>query len=124
VSRTPVREALDRLGALRLVESLPRRGTRVVPLDSDRHRQTLETLLPLVVESVRLAVEIADETQVRGLVARSSEDIPDPMTADGVFEYAIDLLGAGRVARAWRDLVPHVRRHWTLVRGPEAGHPG
>jgi len=41
VSRTPVREALDRLARIHLVEVFPRRGTVVPPVDAARYADTL-----------------------------------------------------------------------------------
>ena len=51
MSRTPVREALIRLEAERLVELVPRRGARVLPIRADDMREIYEILTALEPEA-------------------------------------------------------------------------
>lgn len=118
VSRTPAREALDRLAAISLVEVKPRRGSQVTPLDPARTRHTLEALLPLCVESVKLVTDLASDRERRGITARIDQLDPtlgsDLFRVDGLFEYVVVAVANSRMWRTWNDLVPHVRRHWTI----------
>src|SRR5260370_14947627 len=56
VSRTPVREALQRLEDEGLVETLPGSLTRVVPLDTQAARETFPVVATLHALATRLAV--------------------------------------------------------------------
>jgi len=117
VSRSPVREAVDRLAMIGLVEVESRRGTRIAALDADRYRDTLDALLPLVTESTRIAVDVASELEQRRLLNRI-EQLGDDGVAllgpDGLFSAVFAVLGNDRALRLYTDLVPHVRRMWTL----------
>ncbi len=55
MSRTPVREALIRLHNEGLVELIPRRGMRVVPLSPEDMREIYEVLTALEVAAVEIA---------------------------------------------------------------------
>ncbi len=57
VSRTPVREALIRLEREGLVEVLPRRGMRVVPISPDDMREIYEVLICLEARAASLLAE-------------------------------------------------------------------
>lgn len=117
VSRSPVREAMARLAIIGLVEVAPRRGTRIAPLDRERYTDTVEALLPLLVESVHIVVPIADERQRRGLstrLERRGVDASGLVRADGFFDFVMRVLGNDRAYRLFEDLVPHVRRMWGL----------
>ncbi|WUV84233.1 GntR family transcriptional regulator [Streptomyces sp. NBC_01476] len=67
VSRHPVREAFRRLEAEGLLESLPRRGVRVVQLDRDELRIVREVRLALELIAVQHTVERADEATMSAL---------------------------------------------------------
>ena len=54
ISRTPVREALKRLESEGLVEVVPRRGMRVVPLSPDDMREIYEVLTSLETTAAEL----------------------------------------------------------------------
>src|SRR6478752_1381369 len=58
VSRTPVREALNQLAAMGLVEILPQRRTRVTPIDPERLRALLSTIGTLLRGIVRDATPL------------------------------------------------------------------
>jgi len=61
VSRHPVREAFRRLEAEGLLKSVPRRGVRVVELDSDELKIVREVRLALELIAVRRTVERSDD---------------------------------------------------------------
>src|SRR5579864_6094413 len=61
VSRTPVREALQRLEDEGLVETLPGALTRIVPLDTQAARQAFPVVAVLHALATRLAVESLTE---------------------------------------------------------------
>ena len=72
VSRLPVREAFRRLEAEGLLESLPRRGVRVVQLDGDELETVREIRVALELMAVRRTVERGDEevlTELRAMLA-------------------------------------------------------
>ena len=54
VSRTPVREALIRLENERLIELIPRRGMRVIPLVPEDMREIYQLLTSLEVTAVEI----------------------------------------------------------------------
>lgn len=125
VSRSPVREAVGRLAAMGLVEVESRRGTRIAVLDDHRYRETLDALLPLVVESTRIAVDVASEHERRRLLTRVNELGGDGVALlgpDGLFGVVFAVLGNDRALRLYTDLVPHVRRMWNLA--PDARAEG
>ena len=57
VSRTPVREALIRLEAEKLIELIPRRGMRVLPLVPSEFFQISEVTIVLEVKAISLLVQ-------------------------------------------------------------------
>lgn len=118
VSRTPVREALDRLTAIGLATMLPGRGSIVAPLDARWRDEVLETLGAVLAAAVRLVVEIADDRERRTLEVRLDQrggvSAPDLFRPDGPFEQLLVVLANPRILRAWHELVPHVRRAWNL----------
>ena len=116
VSRTPVREALDRLARIHLVEVFPRRGTLVAPVDRQRYADTLEALGPVVEEAVRLVVRLGPDRDRRALATalRSADDAPALFAEPGPFDLATTFLRNDRLRRAWLELLPHVTRTWNL----------
>lgn len=114
VSRTPVREALDRLARNHLVEVFPRRGTVVPPVDEARYADTLEALGPVVEETLRLVVRLGSVSERRALAASVASDATHLFAPDGVFDRVTVLIRNERLRRAWLELVPHVRRTWIL----------
>lgn len=73
VSRHPVREAFRRLEAEGLLQSLPRRGVRVVELDSDELKIVREVRLALELIAVRRTVERGDQATMSALRAALEE---------------------------------------------------
>src|SRR5690242_1549936 len=61
VSRTPVREALNQLATMGLVEILPQKRTRVTPIDPTRLRSLVETVGTLLQGVVRDATPLLTE---------------------------------------------------------------
>src|SRR3569623_3472157 len=61
VSRTPVREALNQLSTMGLVEILPQRRTRVTPIDPVRLRELIATVGVLLAGLVRDATPLLTE---------------------------------------------------------------
>lgn len=124
VSRTPVREALDRLARVHLVEVFPRRGTVVARVDHTRYADTLEALGPVVEETMRLVVRLSGESDRRVLASavRGAAGAPDLFGAGGPFDRVTELLGNDRLRRAWLELTPHVVRAWNVE--PDLVPPG
>lgn len=83
VSRTPVREALQRLERTGLVEVAPNRYTRVSASTEKVQRDTLEFVVHFLGAALKIAVERADETVLAGLVA-VADDVVEASRADDV----------------------------------------
>lgn len=66
LSRTPVREAIQRLASDGLVEVIPRRGTRVLPLRADDVREIHQIARALELEAAIL-LAVAPERDLAGL---------------------------------------------------------
>lgn len=105
MSRTPVREALLLLEAEGLVEMIPRRGVRVVPISRSDIRDVLVILTALEVTAVRLLAEqrpTAD--QLRRLtdacaameLALESQDPDEWLEADDTFHRTLMVLSGNR----------------------------
>lgn len=94
MSRTPVREALLRLEADGLVELIPRRGARIVPVSIDDMREIYEILTALEPEAAAyVALNHRDESELSDLVeatddmerAIAENDLDAWAAADGRF---------------------------------------
>lgn len=119
VSRTPVREALQRLEDEGLVETLPGGLTRIVPLDTQAARQAFPVVAVLHALATRLAVESlaeqdlaflrqANESLVAALEAR---DVTGAIQADDRFHNVFVRASANsEVQHALDRLMPKVRR--------------
>lgn len=79
VSRTPVREALRRLGQEGLVEMLPRRGVMVVPLTVQEYLYWLDVREMLEGMAARLAAQTANTAGIAKM-----RRLFDPFSAGGV----------------------------------------
>ena len=98
MSRTPVREALIRLEAEGLVELIPRRGARVLPIQAEDMRAIYEILTALEPDAAaRLAARKPSEEELAPLVqatrdmeaALEKEDLDTWAEADDRFHVAL-----------------------------------
>lgn len=120
MSRTPLKEALVRLEQEGLIEILPRRGVRVLPLDSDDVADIFEVLSSLEMLAVRrLAARTdnaAEVARLRELVDRmkaalEADDLDAWVTADEAFHRElVDASGNKRLAAAARTLLDQSQR--------------
>lgn len=108
-SRTPVREAVQRLAAEGLVEIIPRRGTRVLPLRTDDVREIHQIARALELEAATILAVLPErdlspiETAVAGMEeALAREDRDDFVVHDSAFHHAV-VHGCGnqRLARLY-----------------------
>jgi len=114
VSRLPVREAFRRLEAEGLLESLPRRGVRVVELDGDELSTVREVRIALELIAVRQTIEKQDPDVLaalrgsleRGRVAAAGGDTA---TLAAINEEFHELLGTGAGSRFLADTLRSVR---------------
>lgn len=115
VSRTPVREALNQLAAMGLVEILPQRRTRVTPIESRRLRELIDTVGVLVSGVVRDATPLLTEGDKEILrAAADGEDaaaaVRTGLSADGFLGVFVRRLDNGTVARLLKRHLPEVQR--------------
>ncbi len=120
MSRTPVREALIRLQDEGLVELIPRRGMRVVPLSPEDMREIYEVLTALEVAAVELAAQrnLTDqdlaplEKALEAMESRlAADDLDGWARADARFHKAlIRLAGNKRLAGMAGTLADQVHR--------------
>jgi DNA-binding GntR family transcriptional regulator len=119
VSRTPVREALQRLRDEGLVESLPSSSTRVAPMDPDGVRQAFPVVACLHAFATRTAVPhlapghlSAMRASNRSLAAAIAAGDPvAAIAADDDFHGRLLALAANQeLTAALRRLAPKVRR--------------
>src|SRR6478609_8682413 len=114
VSRTPVREALNQLSAMGLVEILPQRRTRVTPIESRRLRELLTTVGVLVSGVVRDATPLlteGDRETLRSFASSgASEAIRTGLSADGFLGVFVRRLDNATVARLLKRHLPEVQR--------------
>ena len=111
LSRTPVREAIQRLAADGLVEVKPRRGTRVLPLRTDDVREIHQIAKALELEAALLLANHEDRnlTAVKTAVeemeaALAREDRDEWVKADTRFHRAIvDNCGNKRLAELYHS---------------------
>lgn len=108
MSRTPVREALIRLESEGLVELVPRRGARVLPIKAEDMREIYELLAALEPEAAAAlasrrpsADELAPlEESVRDMeAALSRDDLEAWAEADSRFHQILLVLGGNRRMR-------------------------
>lgn len=130
LSRTPVREALNRLEQDGLVETAPQRFTRVTPLD----RRAARDAFPVVAALHALATELAvpklteaDRGALRDANNRFSEalrdgDVDAALEADDAFHGVFVTAAANaEIPRALERLMPRIRRLERLRFGSLSG---
>jgi DNA-binding GntR family transcriptional regulator len=120
MSRTPVREALIRLQDEGLVELIPRRGMRVVPLSPQEMQEIYEVLTALEVAAVELAARqtLTDrdlaplDDALQAMETRlAADDLDGWADADARFHNAlINLSGNKRLAGLAATLADQVHR--------------
>ena len=115
VSRTPVREALNQLVPMGLVEILPQRRTRVTPIEPERLRQLLVTFGALVAGVVRDATPLlTDDDRAALAVAAEEQDaataIRSGLSSDGFLGVFVRRLDNATVGRLLKRHLPEVQR--------------
>lgn len=114
VSRLPVREAFRRLEAEGLLESMPRRGVRVVELDGEELATVREVRVALELIAVRKTIENADPEVLAGLRAsleggRTAVESDDDARLETLNEEFHELLGRGAGSRFLMESLRSVR---------------
>jgi DNA-binding GntR family transcriptional regulator len=122
VSRTPVREALQRLEDEGLVETAPRASTRVAPLDATAARQAYPVVAALYALATRLAapsitmtdlaaLREANETLARMIASPDSATVLQAIAVDDRFHQVFfDRCGNREIERTLERLLPKIRR--------------
>ncbi|HTR98120.1 MAG TPA: GntR family transcriptional regulator [Bacteroidota bacterium] len=125
IGRTPMREALQRLQAQRLVTTLPRRGVEISEINIVDYLALLDTrrVLDRLVATKAARRALPDQREAlekvaAGMVAAASRgDMTEYMRLDTAFDRLLE--EASRSAYALRASVPlhaHCRRFWYLYR--------
>ncbi|UYP18471.1 GntR family transcriptional regulator [Rhodococcus sp. Z13] len=114
VSRLPVREAFRRLEAEGLVESLPRRGVRVVELDQHELDTVREMRVALELIAVRRTIVKADpqvRATLRTILEKGNEatEAGDRETLDALNDEFHEVLGEGSGSRFLSEVLRSVR---------------
>lgn len=131
VSRTPVREALQRLEDEGLVETLPGALTRIVPLDMRAAREAFPVVAVLHALATRLTVETLTEHDLASLhqaneslvAALEAGDVTRAVEADDCFHNVFVRASSNREIQHTLDrLMPKVRRLEYAQFGSLAGH--
>ncbi|MDQ2652640.1 MAG: GntR family transcriptional regulator [Chloroflexota bacterium] len=119
VSRTPVREALQRLEDEGLVQTAPGSQTRVTPLRESDAREAVPVVAALHALAARHAVlaltaddfACLHEANSAFAMALDQGDAPGALEADDVFHAVfVARSGNGELRRSLRRLLPRVRR--------------
>ncbi|HEY6759427.1 MAG TPA: GntR family transcriptional regulator [Baekduia sp.] len=130
LSRTPVREALNRLADDGLVEIAPQRFTRVSGISTATaddtfaflaavHALAAELAVPRLDRAAHATLRAANDAFVLALTARDADAAFD--ADDGFHQTFVDVAGNAEIRRAVRHLRPRVRRMEIL---PGAVLPG
>jgi len=127
VSRTPVREALNQLAAMGLVEIMPQKRTRVTPIDPDRLRDLIQTVGSLVTGIVRDATPLLTEddkaalrefTERMGDGDNMAELVRERVLTDGFINVFVRRLDNRTLAKLFTRHLPEVRR--ALIAAPSS----
>jgi DNA-binding GntR family transcriptional regulator len=119
VSRTPVREALQRLEDEGLVETLPGALTRIVPLDTQAAREAFPVVAVLHALATRLAgahlsaqdITALQQANASFTAAIEANDVLAAIQADDAFHTLfVSAARNGEIQRALERLMPKVRR--------------
>src|SRR5947209_8702600 len=119
VSRTPVREALQRLEDEGLVETLPGSLTRVMPLNTQAAREAFPVVAVLHALATRLAVDQLTEQDLASLhqandslaLALEASDVVGAIQSDDAFHYVfVSVAGNSEITHVLNRLMPKVRR--------------
>ena len=119
VSRTPVREALQRLEDEGLVETLPGALTRIVPLDTQAAREAFPVVAILHALATRLAsthlsaqdITALQQANARFTAAIEANDVLAAIQADDTFHALfVSTARNSEIQHALERLMPKVRR--------------
>ncbi|UAJ80041.1 GntR family transcriptional regulator [Leifsonia sp. ZF2019] len=118
VSRTPVREALNQLATMGLVEIMPQKRTRVTPIDTTRLRglaDTVGTLLRGVVRDATPLLTDADKETLRATLTSAADKTATKLERDGLLtagliDVFVRRLDNRTIARLVKRHLPEVRR--------------
>lgn len=131
VSRTPVREALQRLEDEGLVEMLSGALTRVVPLDMQAAQDAFPVVAVLHALATRLAVGQLTEDDVVALrrandnliIALDANNVTDALQADDMFHHIfVRVANNHEIHHTLKYLMPKVRRLEYAQFSSLAGH--
>lgn len=119
VSRTPVREALNQLGSMGLVEIMPQKKTRVTPIDPDHLRGLIATLGVLHTGAARDVTPFLNEEDLATLRATAgltpilsslSPTERDHAFTEGFTVVFLHRLDNATLGRLFKRYLPTVRR--------------
>ncbi len=119
VSRTPVREALNQLAAMGLVEIMPQKRTRVTPIDPVRLRALIDTVGSLMTGIVRDTTPLLtdeDKNALRafrervGNGAEMADLVRERVLTDGFINVFLRRLDNRTIAKLFTRHLPEMRR--------------
>ncbi|WP_211350253.1 GntR family transcriptional regulator [Thermopolyspora flexuosa] len=128
VSRLPVREAFRRLEAEGLVQTIPRRGVRVVQFDAEEQSTILEIRLSLELIAIRKLTERRDPGTLAELrrvleAGDHAAAVGDDETLARLNAEFHDLVAAGTGSKVLGDLIRSVRNQARQLRAGRTGAP-
>ena len=120
MSRTPLKEALVRLANEGLIEILPRRGMRILPLTASDIAEIYEVLSPLELLAARLLAERQNNIDSVKALQAEVDQMKRALTADDLDAWAaaderfhrtlVDETGNTRLATAAKNLLDQSQR--------------